>query len=553
VPGGNRAQRIANASLQGSSGNAPALALAPGSIQNGLAASGSKAGIATSAPPAEHGWDQGGDRKAPSRTGFKISHLEDIFASNQFLNNVHSIAKDQAGCRMLQHKLDEGNPEVTNAIFLEVLMHATELMMDPFGNYLCQKLMDLCNHRQLELILDHVCMDLVRISLNMHGARAVQKLIDAVAATPLVGRLVKALEGAVVSLTQDPNGNHVIQRCLEVLPPETRHFVFRAVAEEIVAVASHRHGCRIVQRCIDAATGADRYLLEGSICTNSLMLVQDAFGNYVVQYVLGLNNPTAISCIIHAIGGRLNVLSRQKFSSNVVECCLQIACPEDKDKMLMEIAEPRTLSELLRDVYGNYVVQSALGIANERQLAIMLSMLRPVLPSLRASGQGRRIAQKLEKKYPQLRTGAEAVASGGGGAAASSEPRGGGNSAPATSQTPGLAGPPLRLDDALTGVGALGSPGMPVAPGMQVAPGIAGMSAGMGIPGSLPHGGLHGGLQPGGTLATGNGALQNAPLQGANVGAADAAAGGGRGGARQKKGRRKEPSGGNPGAGVGKH
>merc|ERR1719235_77022 len=134
--------------------------------------------VASAAPI--HEWDQG-DKKGSSRSGgFKISHLEEVFATNQFLHNVHSIAKDQAGCRMLQHKLDEGNPEVTNAIFIEVLHHCVELMKDPFGNYLCQKLMDLCNARQLELILERISMELVSISLNMHGARAVQKLIDAV-------------------------------------------------------------------------------------------------------------------------------------------------------------------------------------------------------------------------------------------------------------------------------------------------------------------------------------------------------------------------------------
>merc|ERR1719265_117058 len=121
--------------------------------------------------------------------------------------------------------------------------------------------------------------------------------------------------------------------------------------------------------------------------------------------------------------GRLNVLSRQKFSSNVVERCLGIAAPEDKERMLMELTDPRGLSELLKDVYGNYVVQSALGIANERQLTHMLGTLKPVLPSLRASGQGRRIAQKLEKKYPQLRVGGEALASNAGVAAASSGQR----------------------------------------------------------------------------------------------------------------------------------
>lgn len=101
--------------------------------------------------------------------------------------------------------------------------------------------------------------------------------------------------------------------------------------------------------------------------------------------------------------GRLHVLSRQKFSSNVVERCLQLASGEDRARMINELADPRGLGELLRDVYGNYVVQSALNIAVEPQISFFLGAVRPLLPSLRASGQGRRIAQKLEKKFPQLR------------------------------------------------------------------------------------------------------------------------------------------------------
>jgi len=255
------------------------------------------------------------------------------------------------------------------------------------------------------MVLDRASTALVRISLNMHGARAVQKLIDVVRTTPFVPRLVAALEGAVVALTKDPNGNHVIQRCLESLPPEAHSFIFRAVASDIIDVASHRHGCRIVQRCIDASKGHDRWLLTGAISQSSLTLVQDPFGNYVVQYILGLHDPKANSQIISCMLGRLNVLSRQKFSSNVVERCLQVSGPEDRIRMIMELSDVRSLGELLRDVYGNYVVQSALFLACEPQLTQFLGVVRPLLPSLRASGQGRRIAQKLEKKYPQLRAG----------------------------------------------------------------------------------------------------------------------------------------------------
>lgn len=409
------------------------------------------------------------DDRKPARSAFKLSQLEEMFSNNTYMSSIYSIARDQAGCRMLQHKLDEGGPEVFNAVFKEVANHAVELMMDPFGNYLCQKLMDMASPRQLEAMVEKSYNSLVNISLNMHGARAVQKLIDVVRLVPAcMRRLVAALDHSVVPLTKDPNGNHVVQRCLESLPSEAHIFIFRAVANDMEDVASHRHGCRIVQRCIDASMGSDRTMLIGAICHASLTLIQDPFGNYVVQYVLGLHDPQASTMIVNAMMGRLHVLSRQKFSSNVVERCLQLASGEDRARMINELADPRGLGELLRDVYGNYVVQSALNIAVEPQISFFLGAVRPLLPSLRASGQGRRIAQKLEKKFPQLR-----AERGGEGARQSF-------GAPQGHQACGAGAP--------TAQGGLDGPASYLVPG-AVAPGI--LNAGFGAA-NIPGDGLPG-------------------------------------------------------------
>jgi hypothetical protein len=51
-------------------------------------------------------------------------------------------------------------------------------MTDPFGNYLCQKLFEFCSQEQKLEIIKIVKDDLIIISLNMHGTRAVQKLIE---------------------------------------------------------------------------------------------------------------------------------------------------------------------------------------------------------------------------------------------------------------------------------------------------------------------------------------------------------------------------------------
>ena len=54
----------------------------------------------------------------------------------------------------------------------------TTALLDPFGNYRCQKLLEYSTDKQRNMICESVAHDLVGISLNMHGTRAVQKMID---------------------------------------------------------------------------------------------------------------------------------------------------------------------------------------------------------------------------------------------------------------------------------------------------------------------------------------------------------------------------------------
>lgn len=132
---------------------------------------------------------------------------------------------------------------------------------DPFGNYLCQKLLEYSTDDQRNLICESVAQDLVNISLNMHGTRAVQKMIDFLStqrqASPSfdynsfpillthgrkqadlrynaqIHSIIVALSLHVVVLIKDLNGNHVIQKCLNKLAPEDNqvcvHFALLAL------------------------------------------------------------------------------------------------------------------------------------------------------------------------------------------------------------------------------------------------------------------------------------------------------------------------------------
>ena len=313
--------------------------------------------------------------------GFPVSPEE-------LVGRVYLLAKDQNGCRLLQRLLDEQRVGVVDVVYDESFPHLNELMTDPFGNYLCQKLIEHCSEQQRVSILTRVAPDVVSISLNLHGTRAVQKLVESISTPRETELLVSAIQSAVVSLVKDLNGNHVIQRCLHHLSSVDNQVIYDAVCRHCVSVSTHKHGCCVLQRCIDYATVQQKRQLIHEIAANALELVQDAYGNYVVQYVLDLNDPTSTAAIVNNLVGHISSLSVQKFSSNVVEKLLELAPDKLRARMVEELINPERLPRLLQDPYANYVLQKALSVSKKQQLDRLVSSIRPHLHQLKHTAFG---------------------------------------------------------------------------------------------------------------------------------------------------------------------
>ncbi|GFP98692.1 putative pumilio homolog 7 chloroplastic [Phtheirospermum japonicum] len=276
---------------------------------------------------------------------------------------IYPIAKDQHGCRFLQRMFDEGNVQDVQIVFNEIIDHVVELMMNPFGNYLMQKLLEVCNEEHRMHILLRVTEEpgeLVRISLNTHGTRVVQKLIETLKTRQQISLVISALEPGFLALIKDLNGNHVVQRCLQCFTTEDSKFIFIAAAKYCVEIATHQHGCCVLQRCITYATGELRENLVEEISANGLLLAQDAYGNYVVQFILELKIPSITSKLTSQFEGHYVHLSRQKFSSHVVEKCLALGNEETRSKIIHELLSAAYFEQLLQDPHANYVVQTAL-------------------------------------------------------------------------------------------------------------------------------------------------------------------------------------------------
>jgi len=316
--------------------------------------------------------------------------------------NVRKLFQDQAGCRLLQQKLQEGDDTQVASIYKESLQSLFVMMTDPFGNYLFQKLLENGTTKQCTEILREIKDSLVDAALTIHGTRSVQKILEFCKTPYQVSIIQSAILPRVVELCLDANGNHAIQKAVQCLSAKEKNFIYTSVMTNCKKIACHKHGCCVIQRCLDSASREQQRALFGTIIFHSLELMQDPFGNYVVQYVLDHGKQSDASAVAQKCIGSVVLLSTQKFSSNVMEKCLEKANEQLLAAIILELSAPATLLKLLLNQFANYVFQKAISVAPVGIARRLVDTIHPHQNVLRDNSGGRKILAKIEKRFPEV-------------------------------------------------------------------------------------------------------------------------------------------------------
>lgn len=87
------------------------------------------------------------------------------------------------------------------------------------------------------------------------------------------------------------------------------------------------------------------------------------FRNYVVQYVVELEDPPVTLDLVRQLSGNYAYLSRNKYGSHAVQKLLKIKYI-DSSYIINDLL--REIDTLLLDPFGNYVIQTALFVAKVR-------------------------------------------------------------------------------------------------------------------------------------------------------------------------------------------
>ncbi|KZV42359.1 Pumilio 4 isoform 1 [Dorcoceras hygrometricum] len=325
----------------------------------------------------------------------KSLDLSDVYG------HVIEFSMDQHGSRFIQQKLETATVNEKIKIFSEIIPHAHNLMTDVFGNYVIQKFFEHGTDSQRKELARHLIGHVLPLSLQMYGCRVIQKALEVVD-VELQTEMAKELDGSVLKCVRDQNGNHVIQKCIECLPQDRIQSIISSLLGQVVNLSTHSYGCRVIQRVLEyCGDTKNKQIIMDEIMSSVCNLALDQFGNYVIQHVLQHGKPHERAEIVRKLAGQIVKMSQQKYASNVVEKCLTFGGPEERKLLVNEILgttdENEPLQAMMKDQFGNYVVQRVLETCDDQSRELMLSRIKVHLSTLKKYTYGKHIVSLVEK------------------------------------------------------------------------------------------------------------------------------------------------------------
>lgn len=176
--------------------------------------------------------------------------------------------------------------------------------------------------------------------------------------------MVRELDGKILELIKDQNGNHVIQKVIKRVPWIHIPFVIDTCVQNLQQLAVHRYGCRVVQRLLRHYDGPLLPVVLRELHSCAQTLITDEFGNYVTQHIIQAGAPEDRAKMMAIVRGNLVSYAKQKFASNVVEKCIIYGNEEQRRDIMLQLGRRDDFGEtpltfMIKDNYGNYVIRGS--------------------------------------------------------------------------------------------------------------------------------------------------------------------------------------------------
>ena len=344
----------------------------------------------------------------------QTNEAKPIAEDKYILDNLTIFLKEQNKCRIVQEKLEEkkNDPNFIGKFFHNIESALFEIINHQFGNYVIQKFFDIMiNQKNKTLITSFFAKiqnELFKISVNSYGTRVFQKALEKLDESNYENFETEELNTIIHNLIEkhlfplcfDKNGNHVFQKIIRLFPKTKNDFIYNQLNQSAIEICKLKQGATILQTALKYANESQKSSLLHTILDDISTLINDEYGNYIIQFILDLKEKEYNEIIFTYITKNTLSLSKKKFSSNVIDKSI-IQDDELSIKLIKHMIDSKVIPEMIKDQYGNYVIQKALTVTSGSIFMSIIKQIQPVVQTLKQSNIGRKIYEHLMRKYSE--------------------------------------------------------------------------------------------------------------------------------------------------------
>ncbi|CAG9328386.1 unnamed protein product [Blepharisma stoltei] len=221
-------------------------------------------------------------------------------------------------------------------------------MIVQHGNSMCQTLFQCCSPWQRLILFYAMKDDFISISNNLQGCFPLQRILRLASLPEEVAIYEEAFKGHILELSMTKNSSLVIKVLCE---RENHHFIITEIIGHARELATNKFGYVIMKKCVKDSQ------IFNELLEQAIMLIEDKYGNYVIQHMIDNMQEECSLSIINCIKGKALELCIQEYSSNVMNKCMK----EERMRcaIINELIRGGSMQTVLENPYGCYVLRTA--------------------------------------------------------------------------------------------------------------------------------------------------------------------------------------------------
>lgn len=241
-----------------------------------------------------------------------------------FLSDLNQIVDHSIACRVLQKFIETTTKDNIEIMFNALKPNLMSLCFSQNGNHIVQRFVMYLPDK-LNTIIDAILPSVVPLAIDNCGCRIVQRLFEQYKIEELELIVSEVMRNAV-DLATNQYGNYVVQYILASNKHEHITNLLKAFKGRFYQFSLHKFASNVIEKCIRGASEEERMEIFPEIIGRApdfnsdriLQMVEDQFGNYVIQRIIEFGTEDQQTAIYNVIYENYEKLEQIQYSKHVL-------------------------------------------------------------------------------------------------------------------------------------------------------------------------------------------------------------------------------------------